>query len=104
MGCKQEMNPNFLGVCREKYNELRLLYLDPKGICNVETSIISDTLVLNIRVSDDAKQEFHNVKIPESIKYIKYGNVVKEVDKIGTCTATPRSGDEAIEYLKSLEK
>lgn len=104
VSCKQESNPDFVGICKEGDNKVRVLYFDMRGISAIETSVSSDTLVLDIQVSLWAKQEYYYLNVPDNVSYIRYGNVTKDIHSLDECIE-PRSYEQALEdYKKEGEK
>lgn len=104
VSCKQETNPDFVGICKDGDNKVRLLYFDMRGISDVETSVSSDTLFLHIQVSLRAKQEYYYLNVPSGVSYIRYGDVTKDIHGLDECIQ-PHSYEQALEeYKKELEK
>ncbi|BAU53027.1 hypothetical protein [Mucilaginibacter gotjawali] len=88
-----------ISICRIE-NKIKLDYLDSyNGISKIKSRVKADTLFLTISVSGSVENKTIEVTIPKGVSFVKYGKVLKEIDKLSVCPKV-LSGKEAIESLK----
>lgn len=97
--CNYEVAKDSLVTICKKQNYVTIDYLDSRGISSIKQETFGDTLKLTILVSHSAKQHGENVALPANIRYIMYGNTIKELNRIDTCHRV-YSGKEAVEFQK----
>lgn len=104
MGIGEKFNEKFISICKNRSEDsLSVFYLDPNGISNILVEKVNNTIVLNVKVSLFSLQKPFSIPIDSTIKHVQYGNVNKQIGTLGICTE-PKSGKEALDYLKTLKK
>lgn len=96
----EKANGNFLTICKPTPKSIRIEYLDSmNGISKVDQSITNDTLVLEIYVSKDVKNEGKEITLPVKAHYLKIDNREIVIDSIKQCGKV-LSGEDVIKSLK----
>lgn len=108
IGCQSRegvFKENFVSLCRNsKGDSLRVFYLDQNGISKIAVEEQDDsTIVLTIAVSPTSLQKAFYVRVDSAIKVVNYGNRKRYFHLLATC-GNPKSGKEALEYLRGLDK
>jgi hypothetical protein len=70
----QRANDSFFTACKVKTNNVKLEYLDSNhGIQKIEQHLVGDTLVLEVSVSTNVRNESKEINIPERASILKIG-------------------------------
>lgn len=89
---------NSVSICKDG-KILKIDYMNSYyGICSIKRSITSDTLNLTIYVSK-IRNKTIKVGVPQNVRFIRYGNVIKKIDSINICPKV-YSGKKALDHIK----
>lgn len=101
---KQSANRDLVDICKSQNDKLRISYIDSAhGIIKINSTLRNDTLHLTIYVSKGQKYKEYLISISNDIKYVSYGDKILIIEDLPTCRKT-RSGKEALDYLRGLNK